>query len=81
MRPRIARLHRQFVTRLIGFATILAHGRGRRSTRPTTSVHCERSLPAVAEWSYGHAERVQAEMWLGGTEYGHLSAGWRGLLA
>jgi hypothetical protein len=36
---------------------------------------------AVAEWSYGHAERVQAEVWLGGTEYGHLSAGWRGLLA
>jgi len=35
---------------------------------------------AVAEWSYGHAERVQAEVWLGGTEYGHLSAGWRGLL-
>ena len=30
---------------------------------------------AVAEWSYGHAERVQAEVWLGGTEYGHLSAG------
>jgi hypothetical protein len=36
---------------------------------------------AVAEWSYGHAERVQAEVWLGGTDYGHLSAGWRGLLA
>jgi hypothetical protein len=36
---------------------------------------------AVAEWSYGHAERVQAEVWLGGTEYGHLSAGWRGLLS
>lgn len=36
---------------------------------------------AVAEWSYGHAERVQAEVWLGGSEYGHLSAGWRGLLA
>jgi 5-methylcytosine-specific restriction endonuclease McrA len=35
---------------------------------------------AVAEWSYGHAERVQAEVWLGGTDYGHLSAGWRGLL-
>jgi len=35
---------------------------------------------AVAEWSYGHAERVQAEVWLGGTEYGHLSAGWRKLL-
>jgi hypothetical protein len=35
---------------------------------------------AVAEWSYGHAERVQAEVWLGGNEYGHLSAGWRGLL-
>ena len=35
---------------------------------------------AVAEWSYGHAERVQAEVWLGGTEYGHLSAGWRELL-
>jgi hypothetical protein len=32
---------------------------------------------AVAEWSYGHAERVQAEVWLGGTEYGHLSADWR----
>jgi hypothetical protein len=32
---------------------------------------------AVAEWSYGHAERVQAEVWLGGTEYGHLSANWR----
>ena len=36
---------------------------------------------AVAEWSYEHAERVQAEVWLGGTDYGHLSAGWRGLLA
>ena len=36
---------------------------------------------AVAKWSYGHAERVQAEVWLGGKEYGHLSAGWRGLLA
>jgi hypothetical protein len=35
---------------------------------------------AVAEWSYGHAERVQAEVWLGGTEYGHLSANWRMLL-
>ena len=32
---------------------------------------------AVAEWSYGHAERVQAEVWLGGKEYGHLSTGWR----
>ncbi|HQR54016.1 MAG TPA: HNH endonuclease signature motif containing protein, partial [Burkholderiales bacterium] len=36
---------------------------------------------AVAEWSYGHAERVQAEVWLGGSDYGHLSAAWRGLLA
>ena len=35
---------------------------------------------AVAEWSYGHAERVQAEVWLGGKEYGHLSANWRRLL-
>ena len=35
---------------------------------------------AVAEWSYGHAERVQAEVWLGGTKYGHLSAGWRQVL-
>ena len=35
---------------------------------------------AVAEWSYGHAERVHAEVWLGGTEYGHLSSGWRALL-
>ena len=35
---------------------------------------------AVAEWSYGHAERVRAEVWLGGKEYGHLSAGWRGML-
>lgn len=35
---------------------------------------------AVAEWSYGHAERVQAEVWLGGREYGHLSSGWRQLL-
>jgi hypothetical protein len=35
---------------------------------------------AVAEWSYGHAERVQAEVWLGGTDYGHLSAGWRRVL-
>ena len=32
---------------------------------------------AVAKWSYGHAERVQAEVWLGGSEYGHLSAAWR----
>ena len=36
---------------------------------------------AVAEWSYGHAERVQAEVWLGGTEYGHLSTNWRKLLS
>ena len=35
---------------------------------------------AVAEWSYGHAERVQAEVWLGGKDYGHLSANWRGLI-
>jgi hypothetical protein len=35
---------------------------------------------AVAEWSYGHAERVHAEVWLGGEEYGHLAAGWRRLL-
>lgn len=35
---------------------------------------------AVAEWSYGHAERVQAEVWLGGTQYGHLSRGWRQFL-
>ena len=35
---------------------------------------------AVAEWSYGHAERVRAEVWLGGIEYGHLSARWRELL-
>jgi len=35
---------------------------------------------AVAEWSYGHAERVHAEVWLGGTDYGHLSADWRRLL-
>ena len=46
--------------------------------------YCQRSLPsaaAVAEWSYGFAERVQAEVWLGGTEYGHLSSGWRELLS
>jgi len=35
---------------------------------------------AVAEWSYGHAERVRAEVWLGGTDYGHLSEDWRKLL-
>jgi 5-methylcytosine-specific restriction endonuclease McrA len=35
---------------------------------------------AVAEWSYGHAERVHAEVWLGGDQYGHLSSGWRGRL-
>jgi hypothetical protein len=35
---------------------------------------------AVAEWSYGHAERVQAEVWLGGNDYGRLSAEWRRLL-
>jgi hypothetical protein len=29
------------------------------------------SWQASAE-GYGHAERVQAEVWLGGTEYGHL---------
>jgi hypothetical protein len=34
---------------------------------------------AVAEWSYGHAERMQAQVWLGGTEYGHLSGRWRAL--
>lgn len=37
-------------------------------TRIATSV-------AVAEWSYSHAERVRAEVWLGGSEYGRLSAG------
>lgn len=35
---------------------------------------------AVAEWSYEHAARVRAEVWLGGTEYGHLSPDWRTLL-
>jgi hypothetical protein len=40
--------------------------------RPTTI--------AVAEWSYGHAERVNAEVWVGGTEYGRLSGTWRTLL-
>ena len=35
---------------------------------------------AVAEWSYGHAERVHAEVWLGGKDYGHLSRNWRELL-
>jgi hypothetical protein len=35
---------------------------------------------AVAEWSYGHTERVQAEVWLGGDRYGHLTSEWRGLL-
>ena len=35
---------------------------------------------AVAEWSYGHAERVHAEVWLGGKDYGHLSKSWRELL-
>jgi len=35
---------------------------------------------AVVEWSYGHAERVHAEVWLGGTGYGHLSADWRKLI-
>jgi hypothetical protein len=34
----------------------------------------------MAEWSYGHAELAQAEVWLGGTEYGRLSAGRRRLL-
>ena len=33
------------------------------------------TLVAVAGWSYRHAERVQAEVWLGGAECGHLSAG------
>jgi hypothetical protein len=35
---------------------------------------------SVAQWSYEHAERVRAEVWLGGRKYGHLSSGWRGLL-
>lgn len=35
---------------------------------------------AVAEWSYEHAARIQAEVWLGGRDYGHLSPKWRGLL-
>ena len=34
----------------------------------------------MAEWSYGHAEGVHAEVWLGGIEYEQLSAGWRGML-
>ncbi len=36
---------------------------------------------AVAKWCYGHAERVEAEVWLGGLEYGHLSAAWREAMA
>ena len=36
---------------------------------------------AVAEWSYGHAERVRAEVWLGGKKFGLLSERWRGLLS
>jgi hypothetical protein len=35
---------------------------------------------AVAEWSYGHAQRVRAEVWLGGRNYGHLSPCWRASL-
>jgi hypothetical protein len=35
---------------------------------------------AVAHWSYEHAERVHAEVWCGGRQYGHLSSGWRTLL-
>ena len=35
---------------------------------------------SVAEWSYGHAERVHAEVWLGGKDYGHLSTTWREML-
>jgi len=34
----------------------------------------------VAEWSYGHAERVQARVWLGGKDYGRLSGNWRQLV-
>lgn len=36
MRPQVTRLHRQFVTELNGFATILAHWRG---LRPTQTLH------------------------------------------
>ncbi len=32
---------------------------------------------AVAVWSYGHAERVQAKVWLGGSEFGLLQPTWR----
>ncbi|HSN71019.1 MAG TPA: hypothetical protein VLT59_05895, partial [Steroidobacteraceae bacterium] len=31
----------------------------------------------VAEWSYEHAARLGAEVWLGGREYGHLGESWR----
>jgi hypothetical protein len=58
---------------------VLAHGAC--NTRKSDLLVDRAMSVAVAEWSYGHAERVQAEVWLGGTEYGHLSAGWRGLLA
>ena len=40
-----------------------------------------RTSIAVAEWSYGHAERVRAEVWLGGRHYGHLSSGWRAMFS
>jgi len=36
---------------------------------------------AAPEWSHGHADRLQAEVYLGGAEYGHLAAGRRRLLS
>jgi hypothetical protein len=46
--------------------------------RTTAGLHVDRATSvAVAEWSYGHAEHLQAENCLGGTEYEHVSAGRR----
>jgi len=39
------------------------------------------TLVAAPEWSHGHADRLQAEVYLGGAEYGHLAAGRRRLLS
>ena len=36
---------------------------------------------AVAAWSYEQAERVDAQVWLGRRRYGHLTGGWRVLVA
>ncbi len=69
----------RFLERWAGFVT--SHDRSIVEMGAEAGVLVDRTTSlAVAEWSYGHAERVHAEVWLGGRDYGHLSTGWRSKL-